>query len=167
MVIVDDGTNNFDAFKLRTVSIEYNRILENTQIFSKLHRIGGKYNTMTRICNLMIVPCNPLLRTVIVDDANNNFDAPTLRTVSIEYNRIPYIGYTNILKSTQTGMIKAAINQICTQMLVHCKSLVCMVIVEVGSINDAASTLRTLSSEYNIMLQITPIFSNLHRMGGK
>jgi hypothetical protein len=42
-----------------------------------------------------------------------------------------------------------------------------MVIVEVSSINDAASTLRTFSSEYNIMLQITPIFSNLHRMGGK
>jgi hypothetical protein len=82
MVIADDDTNNFDAFKFRTVSIEYNRILENTQIFSKLHRIGGKYNTMTRICNLMIVPCNPLLCMVIVDDTNNKYDASTLRTVS-------------------------------------------------------------------------------------
>jgi hypothetical protein len=42
-----------------------------------------------------------------------------------------------------------------------------MVIVEIGSINYASSTLRTFSSEYNIMLQITPIFSNLHRMGEK
>jgi hypothetical protein len=42
-----------------------------------------------------------------------------------------------------------------------------MVIVEVGSINYAASTLRTFSSEYNIMLQIIPLISNLHRMGGK
>jgi hypothetical protein len=42
-----------------------------------------------------------------------------------------------------------------------------MVIVEVGSINDAASTLRTISGEYNIILQITPQISNLHRMGGK
>jgi hypothetical protein len=82
MVIADDDTNNFDASTLRTVCIEYNRILQNTQIFSKLHRIGGKYNTMTRICNLMIVPCNPLLRMVIVGYANNNFDAPTLKAVS-------------------------------------------------------------------------------------
>jgi hypothetical protein len=82
MVITDDNTNNVDAFKFRTVSIEYNRILEKTQIFSKLHSIGGKYNTMTRVCNLMIVPCNPLLCMVIADDANNNFDAPTLSTVS-------------------------------------------------------------------------------------
>jgi hypothetical protein len=42
-----------------------------------------------------------------------------------------------------------------------------MVIVEVGSNNYEAFTLRNLSSEYNIMLQIIPIFSNLHRMGGK
>jgi hypothetical protein len=42
-----------------------------------------------------------------------------------------------------------------------------MVIVENGSINYVASKLRTVSSEYNIMLQITPIFSNLHIMGGK
>jgi hypothetical protein len=48
MVFGDDDTNNCDAFKLRTVSIEYNRILKNTQIFSKLHKIGRKYNTMTR-----------------------------------------------------------------------------------------------------------------------
>jgi hypothetical protein len=42
-----------------------------------------------------------------------------------------------------------------------------MVFVEVGTNNCEASTLRRLSSEYNIMLQITPIFSKLHRMGGK
>jgi hypothetical protein len=42
-----------------------------------------------------------------------------------------------------------------------------MVIVEVGSNNYEASKLRTVSSEYNIMLQIiTPLISNLHRMGG-
>jgi hypothetical protein len=35
-----------------------------------------------------------------------------------------------------------------------------MVIVEVGSINYAASTLRTLSSEYNRLLQI-PYTTNL------
>jgi hypothetical protein len=44
-----------------------------------------------------------------------------------------------------------------------------MVIVEVGSntYEASTSTLRTVSREYNIILQITPIFSNLHRMGGK
>jgi hypothetical protein len=47
MVILEDVANNYDASTLRTVSIEYNRILENTQIFSKLHRMRGKYNTMT------------------------------------------------------------------------------------------------------------------------
>jgi hypothetical protein len=81
MVIVDDDTDNSDAFKLRTVYIDYNRILENAQIFSKLHRIGEKYNTMTQICNIIIVPCSPLLCMVIVDDENNNFDAPTPRNV--------------------------------------------------------------------------------------
>jgi hypothetical protein len=45
---------------------------------------------------------------VIADDVTDNFDAFKLRTVSIEYNSIiPYsAGYTNILKSTQTGMIR-------------------------------------------------------------
>jgi hypothetical protein len=78
MVIAEDDTINVDASTLRTVSIEYNRILQNTQSFPKLHRIGGKYNTMTRICNPMIVPCNPILHMVIADDANKNVDAPTL-----------------------------------------------------------------------------------------
>jgi hypothetical protein len=42
-----------------------------------------------------------------------------------------------------------------------------MVIVEDGSINYEESTLRTISpSEYTRILQITWIFSNLHRMGG-
>jgi hypothetical protein len=88
MVVVEDISNNYDASTLRTVSIEYNRILENKQIISKLHRMGGKYNTMTRICNIMIVPCNKLLCMVISDDVNNNFDVFTIRTVSMEYIRI-------------------------------------------------------------------------------
>jgi hypothetical protein len=43
----------------------------------------GKYNTMTQICNLMIVPCNQLVSMVIADDVSNNFDEFTLRTVSV------------------------------------------------------------------------------------
>jgi hypothetical protein len=39
MVIVEDLSNNYDAFTLRTLSSEYNRLLQNTQIFSKLHRM--------------------------------------------------------------------------------------------------------------------------------
>ena len=50
--------------------------------------MGGKYNSLTRICNLLIVPCNQLVRMVIMDDANNNFDSNTLITASMEYNRI-------------------------------------------------------------------------------
>jgi hypothetical protein len=42
-----------------------------------------------------------------------------------------------------------------------------MVILEDVSINYEESTVRTLSSEYTRILQKTPIFSNLHRMGGK
>jgi hypothetical protein len=42
-----------------------------------------------------------------------------------------------------------------------------MVIVDVGSNNYEASTPRTVSREYNIILQITPIITNLHRIGGK
>jgi hypothetical protein len=42
MVIVDDGTNNFDVNTLRTVSIEYNREYppEYSTIFSNLHKLG-------------------------------------------------------------------------------------------------------------------------------
>jgi hypothetical protein len=40
-----------------------------------------------------------------------------------------------------------------------------MAMVDVA--NFDAPTLQTLASEYNRMLQITPIFSNHHRMGGK
>ena len=50
--------------------------------------MGGKYISLTRICNLLIVPCNQLVRMVIVDDVNNNFDSITLITASMEYNRI-------------------------------------------------------------------------------
>jgi hypothetical protein len=43
---------------------------------------------------------------VIVDDASNHLDANTLKTFSIEYNRIEHPPeYTNILKPTQTGML--------------------------------------------------------------
>jgi hypothetical protein len=43
MVIVEDGSNNFEATTFRTVSIEYNKILQITPaIFSNLHRMGGK-----------------------------------------------------------------------------------------------------------------------------
>jgi hypothetical protein len=37
----------------------------------------------------MIVPCNQLLCMVIADDVSNYFDAFKLRTVSMEYTRIP------------------------------------------------------------------------------
>jgi hypothetical protein len=39
MVIVEDLSNNYDAFTLRALSSEYIRLLQNTQIFSKLHRM--------------------------------------------------------------------------------------------------------------------------------
>jgi hypothetical protein len=42
-----------------------------------------------------------------------------------------------------------------------------LVVVEDDSINDEASTLKTLSTEYNRTLQITPVCSNQHRMRGK
>jgi hypothetical protein len=48
--------------------------------------MGGTYNTKTRPCNLIIVPCSQLLCMVIVD-ATNNFDDLKLRTISMEeYN---------------------------------------------------------------------------------
>jgi hypothetical protein len=42
MVTVDVATNNYEAFALRTLSSEYNRILQNTPIFSNVHKMGGK-----------------------------------------------------------------------------------------------------------------------------
>jgi hypothetical protein len=106
---------------------------------------------------------------VIADDANNNFDASTLRTVSIEYNIIPsgIHQYSQIYTNSDDNRLPAMSPTICTHMLVHCNPLVCMVIVEVGSNNYEGSTLRTVSREYNRILQITPLISNLHRMGGK
>jgi hypothetical protein len=42
-----------------------------------------------------------------------------------------------------------------------------MVIIDEATNNDETFTLQNLSSEYNRILHITPIFSNLHKMGGK
>jgi hypothetical protein len=42
-----------------------------------------------------------------------------------------------------------------------------MVIVEDVSNNYDPFTIRMDSSEYTRILKITPIFTNLHRMGGK
>jgi hypothetical protein len=66
--------------------------------------MGGKYNTLSRLFNLLIDHCNQRVRMVIVDDSNNNFDSNTLITASMEYNRIHLPEYTNILKSPQAGM---------------------------------------------------------------
>jgi hypothetical protein len=37
MIFGDDDTNNSDAFKLRTVSIEYNRILYRMHQYSQIY----------------------------------------------------------------------------------------------------------------------------------
>jgi hypothetical protein len=46
MVIVEDASNNYDASTLRTVSIEYNRILQNTPEYTnnilKTAKNGGE-----------------------------------------------------------------------------------------------------------------------------
>jgi hypothetical protein len=42
-----------------------------------------------------------------------------------------------------------------------------MVIVHDATNSYEAFTLQNISSEYNRILQITPILSNLHKMGGK
>jgi hypothetical protein len=52
-------------------------------------------------------------------------------------------------------------------MVVSWNKLVCMVIVNDATDNYEDSTLQNLSSEYNRIIQITPIFSNLHKMEGK
>jgi hypothetical protein len=52
-------------------------------------------------------------------------------------------------------------------MIVTCNQLVGMVIADDANNIFDAPTLRTVSLEYHIILQITPIFSNLHRMEGK
>jgi hypothetical protein len=51
--------------------------------------MGGKLYSLTHICNLMIVTCNQLFHMMLREDATNNFEVNTLRTVSIEYNIIP------------------------------------------------------------------------------
>jgi hypothetical protein len=83
MVIVEVGSNNYEASIPRTIYREYNIILQNTPLFSNFHRMGGKQNTLTKICNQIIVPCNQLVHMVIVDDATYNFKDSTLRIVSI------------------------------------------------------------------------------------
>jgi hypothetical protein len=102
MVIVEDESNNYDASMLRTVSIEYHRL------HSRMHQYSQnciENNTMTQICNLMIVPCKQLLCMVIADDVNNNFD-----DLHIELSPWSIIEYSpeytnNILKSPQTRII--------------------------------------------------------------
>jgi hypothetical protein len=50
----------------------------------------------------MIVPCNQLVYMVIVDDVINPLDVDTLKTVSIEYNRIEYPPESRIHQNPQT-----------------------------------------------------------------
>jgi hypothetical protein len=45
--------------------------------------------------------------------------------------------------------------------------VLCLVIADDATNNFDASTLRTVSIEYHIILQITGIFSNHHKMVGK
>jgi hypothetical protein len=56
MVIVQDDSINYEASTLRSLSSKYNRVHHNTQICTNLHRMGGNKNTLTRICNHMLVP---------------------------------------------------------------------------------------------------------------
>jgi hypothetical protein len=42
MLIVEVDSNDYDASTLRNISIEYHRILQNTQLFSNLHKMEGK-----------------------------------------------------------------------------------------------------------------------------
>jgi hypothetical protein len=58
--------------------------------------------------------------------------------------------------------------QICNIMLVHCNQLFHAVVIAEDEYNDfEASTLGIVYTEYNRILQITPIFSNLHKMWGE
>jgi hypothetical protein len=131
--------------------------------------MGGKLNTLTQICTQMIVSCNQLVCMLMVDDATNILEASTLKTFSSEHNIIPsrIHQYSQIYKNWDDNRLP------CQQYVTRCLfpvTNVCilhMVIVQVESNNCEASTLRTVSREYNIILQNTPIFSNLHRIGGK
>jgi hypothetical protein len=91
---------------------------------------------------------------LIVDDATNNFYAPTLITVPVEYKSILSKILQDILKKpSQNRMLKIGChNTKCNIELVHCNQLVCMLIMEEGINNYEASTLITLSSEYIIIL---------------
>jgi hypothetical protein len=42
VVIVEDGSINYEEYSLITLSSEYMRIFQITQIFSNLQRMGGK-----------------------------------------------------------------------------------------------------------------------------
>jgi hypothetical protein len=53
---------------------------------------------------------------------------------------------------------------ICNLLIVPHYQLLCLVIVDDATNTFAASTLRTVFIEYHIILQITPIFSNLQTL---
>jgi hypothetical protein len=87
-VMVEDITKNNEAPILRT--LPHSRI-----VYSIFHHYVisppnmGKYNPITRICNLVTVPCDQLVCMVLVDYVTNHFVIDTVRTVSIEYLGIP------------------------------------------------------------------------------
>jgi hypothetical protein len=69
--------------------------------------MGGKSNTMTQICTLMIIPCNQqLVSMVIVNDTSINFDRNKIITASMEYNSIPFKIYQDPQISTNWDDIK-------------------------------------------------------------
>jgi hypothetical protein len=75
---------------------------------------------MTKICNLMIVPYNQLVRMVILNDSNNNFEDFTDGTVSMECVLVGHLDeklfsikllnslllYTNLKKRALTRLLQ-------------------------------------------------------------
>jgi hypothetical protein len=99
MVIAEDNAIICEASSLGSVTSKYQRILQNIPIFSNLHKMGGEEKPLTQTCNQMILlPCNQPVRMVVVEDNFINYEDSTLRTVSIEFKRIPS-------RNIQTGMI--------------------------------------------------------------
>jgi hypothetical protein len=116
---------------------------------------------MSPICNQMLVPYDQLCCMLIVEVGSNNYEASTLRTVSREYNIIILI--TSIYSKT------------CTNWYVNRKRwpkyLTKFPIANLSvwylrrNYNSyEVSTIGTVSSEYQRILQNTPIFSDHHKM---
>jgi hypothetical protein len=121
--------------------------------------MGGKSNTMTQTCNLMIIPCNQqLVSMVIVNDTSINFDRNKIITASMEYNSIPFKIYQDPQISTDWDDKRLPCHQYATECLL---TLTHLCIWSLGIIY--LTIMEPVQFEITLNSTIGVVYSRIHK----